>query len=220
MTLDWQSIETVFLDMDGTLLDLHFDNHFWTQFVPARFGEKQGITKEQAFDQIFPHMLSIRGSLEWYDVNYWSQYLQMDVLEMKYAAAERIKARPGAIGFLEALGRADKKIVLATNAHEDTLDIKFSRSGIGPYFDYIATSHQIGVAKEKPLFWQRLQEIVYFDPRRSVFIDDNTDVLNAAGSFGIQFLLTIDQPDLQQEPQAKSCYTAVSDFSTLAGEIK
>jgi len=202
MILDWQSIETVFLDMDGTLLDLHFDNYFWTQYVPARYGEKQNISAQQAFDQIFPHMLSIRGSLEWYDVNYWSQYLKMDVLEMKYAAAERIQARPGAITLLQALGRAGKKIVLATNAHGDTLDIKFRRSGIGPYFDYIATSHQIGVAKEDPLFWQRLQEIVYFDPANSVFIDDNQNVLDAAQTFGIQFLLTISQPDSQQDPQA------------------
>ncbi len=220
MTLDWQNIETVFLDMDGTLLDLHFDNYFWTQYVPARFGEKQGISAQQAFDQIFPHMLSIRGSLGWYDINYWSQYLQMDVLGMKHAAAERIQPRPGAIQFLQALRRASKKIVLATNAHKDTLDIKFSRSGIGPYFDYIATSHQFGVAKEDPQFWQRLQEIMHFDPAKSVFIDDNEKVLDAARSFGIQFLLTVSQPDSQQEPQASNGYSSVSDFSILAGEIK
>ena len=139
---------------------------------------------------------------------------------MKYAAAERIQARPGAITLLQALGRAGKKIVLATNAHGDTLDIKFKRSGIGPYFDYIATSHQIGVAKEDPLFWQRLQEIVYFDPANSVFIDDNQNVLDAAQTFGIQFLLTISQPDSQQDPQACNGYTPVSDLVTLAGEIK
>ena len=26
--LAWDEIDTVLLDMDGTLLDLHFDNHF------------------------------------------------------------------------------------------------------------------------------------------------------------------------------------------------
>jgi len=220
MTIDWQQIETVFLDMDGTLLDLHFDNHFWTQFVPARYGEKHGIPAQQAFDQIFPHMLSKRGSLDWYDVHYWSDYLKMDVLEMKYAAAERIQVRPGAIEFLQALGRAQKKIVLATNAHSDTLNIKFGRSGIGPYFDFIATSHQLGVAKEDIQYWQRLQKIISFNEASSVFIDDNENVLEAAKTFGIGHLLTIEQPDLQQGPQAENGFEAITDFSLLTRNMQ
>ena len=35
MTLpDWQEIDTVLLDMDGTLLDLHYDNYFWLTHIP------------------------------------------------------------------------------------------------------------------------------------------------------------------------------------------
>ena len=41
--LDWDSIDTVLLDMDGTLLDLHFDNHFWLEFVPHKYAELKGI---------------------------------------------------------------------------------------------------------------------------------------------------------------------------------
>ncbi|HBT55971.1 MAG TPA: haloacid dehalogenase, partial [Pseudomonas sp.] len=33
--LNWNAIDTVLLDMDGTLLDLHFDNHFWLEHMPA-----------------------------------------------------------------------------------------------------------------------------------------------------------------------------------------
>ena len=37
--INWPQIDTVFLDMDGTLLDLHFDNHFWREHMPRRYAE-------------------------------------------------------------------------------------------------------------------------------------------------------------------------------------
>ena len=33
---DWSCIEVVCLDMDGTVLDLHFDNLFWLEVLPRR----------------------------------------------------------------------------------------------------------------------------------------------------------------------------------------
>ena len=33
--LNWSKIDTVLLDMDGTLLDLHYDSHFWLNVIPA-----------------------------------------------------------------------------------------------------------------------------------------------------------------------------------------
>ena len=32
--IDWTRIDTILLDMDGTLLDLGFDNFFWREHVP------------------------------------------------------------------------------------------------------------------------------------------------------------------------------------------
>ena len=31
--IDWTQLDTILLDMDGTLLDLEFDNHFWGTVV-------------------------------------------------------------------------------------------------------------------------------------------------------------------------------------------
>lgn len=39
---NWKTIDTVLLDMDGTLLDLHFDNHFWLSLVPQEFKQATG----------------------------------------------------------------------------------------------------------------------------------------------------------------------------------
>ena len=35
---EWQHIDTVLFDLDGTLLDLAFDNHLWREIVPAEIG--------------------------------------------------------------------------------------------------------------------------------------------------------------------------------------
>ena len=68
MKIDWSNIETVLLDMDGTLLDLHFDNYFWKTHVPIIYARKNDITPEQAFEKLLPHFQQHMGTLEWYCV--------------------------------------------------------------------------------------------------------------------------------------------------------
>ena len=50
--IDWQQIDTVFLDMDGTLLDLNFDNHFWLKHVPLRYSERYQLPLAEAQAEI------------------------------------------------------------------------------------------------------------------------------------------------------------------------
>ena len=52
--LDWNNISTVLLDMDGTLLDLHFDNYFWQHHVPVRYAEKHKLELDDARNFLFP----------------------------------------------------------------------------------------------------------------------------------------------------------------------
>jgi len=53
--LNWSEISTVLLDMDGTILDLHFDTHFWLEHLPMRYSEKTGISLEQAKEKLVTH---------------------------------------------------------------------------------------------------------------------------------------------------------------------
>jgi HAD superfamily hydrolase (TIGR01509 family) len=213
--LDWDCIDTVLLDMDGTLLDLNFDNHFWTKHVPLRFAEANGISIEQARGQIFPHMRKIRGTLNWYCIHYWSNYLALDIGQLKVQIAHLVKPRPGIFEFLDALRKHDKLVLLATNAHQDTVSIKFSRVDLVPYFHHIFTSHELETPKEKPAFWARLQHQVPFDKSRTLLIDDNAEVLGSAREFGIGHLLTIARPDLEQPPQANNGFIALDHFNQI-----
>ncbi|HOP18299.1 MAG TPA: haloacid dehalogenase, partial [Gammaproteobacteria bacterium] len=71
--LDWNDIDTVLLDMDGTLLDLHFDNHFWLEHVPRRYAEARGIGLEESSRELMARYQDIQGTLEWYCVDHWTR---------------------------------------------------------------------------------------------------------------------------------------------------
>ena len=54
--IDWDDIDTVLLDMDGTLLDLHFDNFFWMHYMPRRYAEIHQRDEADSRRQLHDHM--------------------------------------------------------------------------------------------------------------------------------------------------------------------
>ena len=77
---DLSAVESVFLDMDGTLLDLHFDNHFWLEHLPLRFGERHGMSAAASLELLTPRFRAVEGTLAWYSLDYWSRELDMDLV--------------------------------------------------------------------------------------------------------------------------------------------
>ena len=65
--------------MDGTLLDLGYDKHFWEEHLPRRFAESRGIAISEAHRLMQPIFESTAGTLDWYCVNYWSRALALDI---------------------------------------------------------------------------------------------------------------------------------------------
>ena len=213
--INWQTIDTVFLDMDGTLLDLHFDNHFWLEHIPKRYAEKHSITLEEARKNLMTNYRSFEGSLKWYCLDHWQETLQMDIVSLKHEVAERIAIRANVPEFLDFLQSLGKRVVLLTNAHQKTIKLKFEYANLAPHFDKIITSHDVGLAKEEAGFWQALEKLEDFDKEHSLFIDDNLDVLNAAKDYGVKRLLAIQQPDSQQAIKHTDDYTAIECYTQL-----
>jgi putative hydrolase of the HAD superfamily len=213
--IDWKSIDTVLLDMDGTLLDLHYDNYFWHHYLPEKWGELHGLDADGARARLLPRFRSKAGTLSWYCLDYWTEELGIDILDLKNDIEHLIRTRPHAVEFLAHLQGLRKRRVLVTNAHEKLLDIKLRRTAIGGYFDAVVSAHRIGQPKEQVAFWEALRAAYPFDPERTLLIDDNPQVLTAAGDFGIRHLLTIAQPDSQRPARDALGFTAISSFATL-----
>jgi len=198
---DWPRIRTVFLDMDGTLLDLHFDNHFWQEHVPLRFAERHGLTSEAARAHLLPRFRAMEGSLQWYCLDHWARELDMDILALKREVGHLIQVLPYVEEFLNKLRSAGKRMLLVTNAHSDALALKMQRTQLESYFDAIVSSHSFGVPKETIGFWQRLREIEDFDPAHSLLLDDSLPVLRAARDYGIGNIIAMRRPDSRQPPR-------------------
>lgn len=201
--VDWSSLETVFLDMDGTLLDLHFDNHFWLEHLPARYAEQHDLHPQDTRDWLIPMIMAERGSLNWYCTDYWSERLSLDITSLKAEVGDRIGYRPHVTGFLDALRASGLRSVIVTNCHPDPLALKLRRTGLEARVDDIVSSHRLGKPKENPEFWQDLQGLAPYRAETTLMVDDSFPVLESARSAGIAQCLAVLAPDSQQQARTR-----------------
>ncbi len=213
--VDWHGIDTVLLDMDGTLLDLHFDNYFWLTHLPKRYAEQRAVDPTQAWEQIRSLIQGHQGTLNWYCLDFWSRTLELDMVELKREVAHLIAWRPETPEFLNWLGTQGKRRVLVTNAHRDSLVLKVAHTGLDAYLDVLFSAHDFDRPKEDRALWEALQQAEPFDPARTLLIDDNESVLASAAQFGIQHLLTIHQPDSRQPGRGPLQFPTINRFSDL-----
>ncbi len=209
--LNWNQIDTVFLDMDGTLLDLHFDNHFWLEHVPRRYAEKHGLSHAAAQEALAPRYHKVVGTMEWYCVDYWTRELGLDIARLKEEVEHLIAVHPHVTDFLAAL-RGSRRIVLVTNAHHKSLALKMRKTRLDGYFDAVICAHDIGVPKEHGGFWGRLQSVENYDPHATLLVDDSLPVLRSAQDYGIAHLLAVHRPDTQLPAKDVAEFGAIHDF--------
>ncbi len=211
----WRDIETVLLDLDGTLLDLAFDNHFWRQRVPEAFAQRRAITLAQARAELRPRFAAREGTLDWYCIEYWSRELELDIRALKQEAAHQIRWLPGAREFLGRVRALGKRLVLITNAHPIALAIKDARTEVISYFDAGFSSHRFGAPKESAQFWRELAKVERFDPARSLFVDDSVHVLRAARGAGVGLIYAVRMPDSSCAASTHQEFPAVDAVAEL-----
>jgi HAD superfamily hydrolase (TIGR01509 family) len=213
--VDWQLINTVFLDMDGTLLDLNFDNHFWQEHLPRRYSEKHGMDLDSAKTFLFPLFRRVEGTMDWYCVDYWSDTLSMDIAALKQEVDHLIALHSNVIKFLLALRQNGCRVVMVTNAHMKSLNLKMEKTNLAGYFDRLICAHDYGIPKEEQKFWNTLEKDESFDKVTTLLIDDSLPVLEAASRYGIANLLAIHKPDTQRSKKDVGAFPALHDFQEI-----
>jgi putative hydrolase of the HAD superfamily len=217
--LPWKQIQTVLLDMDGTLLDLHFDNHFWLDHLPNKLARQRNISKIAAKEIMRVEYEQVMGTLSWYCLDFWAEKLDIDIIEAKREISHLISMREDAIPFMDALRISGREVILVTNAHPDSLSLKVEHTQLDSHIDTLISTHEFGVTKESQLLWQKLQQRLQFNPANTLFVDDSLGILHAAKDFGIAHLLAVNNPDSQQTPQDIREFPAIQDYRYLLDEI-
>jgi putative hydrolase of the HAD superfamily len=213
--IDWNDIDTVLLDMDGTLLDRNFDDHFWIDHVPKRYADTFGIPLNQSRELLHGLFRSQENTLNWTDLDYWSERLGLDIPLLKREVDHLIAVHPFVIEFLLFLRRHGKAIHLVTNAHSKTLDLKMHKTRLGPYFNGIISAHDLGLPKEDYGFWAKLREKVPYDPSRTLLGEDSETNLDTAQTYGIGYLVYVSRFSSAIIPKASGRFSSIHYFSQL-----
>ncbi len=216
--INWNTVENVLLDMDGTLLDKHFDDYFWEEHVPEVYAKVNKVSFWDAYDTLMAKYKSREGTLEWTDLDYWTHELGLDIAGMKTKMNHLIQVHPYVVEFLKFCKTLRKKIYLVTNAHSKTLAIKMANTDIERFFDKIICSEEIGIAKEDPKFWENLAQIIPFNKKKSLLVDDNEQVLASAEEYGITNLIFVAKSSSQKPVVYSKNYPSIIFFKELITE--
>lgn len=195
-----QTKPIILFDMDGTLLDLAFDDFIWNQQLPEAYAMLHQCSIQHSLKKFNEFHQQSRQTLAWYSSKAWTALTGVDVMQLHYQHANRVKIRQNSLKLLQTLNDLGYDCWVVTNADQTNLAFKCHILPEFPhYFQHMISSEQIGYAKEHPEFWKTLQQLHPFDPTHVVLIDDNFSVLHAAKQFGINHLLTILQPSSEQK---------------------
>ncbi len=201
--------------MDGTLLDLSYDNWFWRTLVPARFAAARGLTVAEAEVFLEPHFTGVAHTLPWYCTDYWSTVTGLHIAGLKHETRERVGVLDGTEDFLSAVRDSGRKLWLATNAHRDSWQIKLEHTGLAHYFEQIICSHDFGAPKESQVFWTGFNAKHPFVKERAFFADDSLPVLRGAEGYGIGQIRAIAMPEKGQPRREISEFVAVDRLADL-----
>lgn len=182
---DWHQVDDVLLDMDGTLLDRHFDNFFFEEELPRRYATKYGLDAAEAREKLFALYRSVEGELNWTDLHYWTRTLNIDVIAMTKEFDYMIGFLPHADEFLRHLHAKGKRMHLVTNAHMAGVAIKVEKTGLDRYVHRILDAFEVGYLKMRPEYWPICQRLLGFDPKRTLYLDDDEACLDAAQQYGV-----------------------------------
>jgi len=205
--------------MDGTLLDLHFDTHFWQHHIPKKLSEKTGKSVEQCTKDMQTAYGEVYGQLEWYCLDYWANRLDLDIMQAKREITHLIKMRDDCIPFLDALKASQRRVVLVTNAHPGSLSLKIEKTQLDEHIETLISTHQFGVSKESQSLWTQLQAHLDFNPNTTLFVDDSQKILDAAKTFGIAYTLGITNPDSQQADIEIAGHPSTNNYHDLLTSI-
>ncbi len=161
--LDWDSIDTVLVDMDGTLLDLNFDNVFWREHRSAAL---RAVARHDRRGRAGCVGAALRGQGRHSRVVLPRSLDARPRARLEDAEARASRAHsllPGAQDFLAGVRARGKRLSIVTNAHRDTFAVKAQRHGHRAPRRQRRLLARLRRAEGSAEFWQALERHAPFD---------------------------------------------------------
>jgi 5'-nucleotidase len=214
---DWNQVDDVLLDMDGTLLDRHFDNFFFEEELPRRYAAKHGLKAVEAREKLFALYRTVEGELDWTNLHYWTKTLGIDVIAMTKEFDYMIGFLPHAEEFLRYLQTNGKRVHLVTNAHTTGVAINVDKTGLDHHVQRIVDAFEVGYLKMRAEYWPICQRLIGFEPKRTLYLDDDESCLNAAQEYGIGHIFHSAKSSSQLPPQRSARHRSIESLANFLG---
>jgi putative hydrolase of the HAD superfamily len=211
----FDQIETILLDMDGTILDKYYDDFFWEIYVPEKFSLKYGIPFQEAQKILFSMYKAEERTLKWTDIDFWARKTGLDIFSLKKEVEDLINPHPDSEEFLKIMNSNGKKIYLVTNAHNKVMELKLNKTGLSKYFDCCITSFDVGFPKEDIKFWMIFKDSYKINPDNTLFIDDTEAVLYTAWLSGIKYPILRSLSSSKAKPKKSDKFPTIKSFEEI-----
>ena len=185
------STTAILLDLDGVILDLSYDIKFWELWLPEYVADQTNQSIEEVQEKIQAEIDAQRGTLNFYDLNYWDDLLNVDCMEIIKEQEEKCSYLEGSYEALERLATFKNPKHILTNGDPRIQEYKAEIQDFLKFFDSIFYSMHAGYPKEEKEFWALARHNLNLDFEDAIFIDDDFKVVTAAVKAGIKQVIWI-----------------------------
>ncbi|MDA8840508.1 HAD hydrolase-like protein [Gammaproteobacteria bacterium] len=185
------STTAILSDLDGIILDLSYDIKFWELWLPEHVADQNNQSIEEAREKIQAEIDAQRGTLNFYDLNYWDDLLDVDCMQIIKAKEERCSYLKGSNEALQKLSVLKNPKHILTNGDPRVQEYKAEIQDFLKFFDSIFYSMHAGYPKEQKEFWALARHNLNLDFEDAIFIDDDFKVVTAAVKAGIKQVIWI-----------------------------
>ena len=180
------STTAILSDLDGVILDLAYDIKFWELWLPEQVANQTNKSIEETKAEIKAEIDIQRGTLNFYDLNYWDDLLNVDCMQIFIEKKERCSYLEGSYEALQRLSTLKNPKYILTNGDPRIQDYKAETQNFLEFFDSIFYSMHVGYPKESKEFWALARHNLNLDFEDTIFIDDDFKVVTAAAKAGIK----------------------------------
>ena len=166
----------VSFDLDGTLVDTEYVNHVWLEAIPCIYASQHDVPLEKAKKYIIGEYEAVgQEALEWYDITYWLDVLDLDVSWQHLLSrhVNLLRPYPEVPGVVQRL-HDSYNLIITSNAAREFIDIEMDALGFDTLFQQIFSAvSDFGRTKKHPDVYREICSRLDVAPGDIVHVGDS-----------------------------------------------